>query len=136
MYPSWLSEYDSQAEGPPRFLADLSPRAVLKHPGEPCRCKRRLLHGMCGLHHFGQAGRSHGIDEAESGSFALLRLMDLVAGAPTALLSDTVARVPLHSQPTITMISSFQLTRSARLGLAHKKGLSLPEFLAQYSSED
>ena len=108
------SGYDPQVNGPPRFLADLSPRAVLKHPGELYRCIHWLLHGICWLHHLRQAGHSLvNFNEAESGSCAL-RLTALVAGASTVLLPNTAARLPTYTTNNLygKLLSAYKISQA------------------------
>lgn len=112
-FSSKPSRYDLQAYGSPRFQTDLSPRAVPKHPGEPCRCKRWFLHGMYGLHHFWQDGHSHRSYEAESGSLSL-RLMDSSTGASTAPLPVTAVRFPTYSTNNLygKLLSAYKISQA------------------------
>ncbi len=106
-------------DGSLRFLVDLSTPAALNHPGESGRCKCSLLHGR-----FRASPLLEGwplpisFNEAESGSLALRltssRLQASVVGSPPSPLDR------LHGERAITMVSTFQLTRSTT-SLIHQK---------------
>ena len=97
--------------------ADLSLRAAPSHPGKSGDCFYPLLHRR-------SQASSHLADwplplrnEADTGSLAL-RLTGLpLEASPNGLLRSTLDW--LHVEWVIHMVSSFHLTRSARLGLAH-----------------
>src|ERR1700677_4558285 len=105
----------------PRFLTDLSTPAVPYHPGEPGRCHRSFLHDRC------QAS-PHPKGWPLSGK-VLTRLNRVHAFALRLTSSPSRASHPgsprrtssrLHGERAIPMVSSFQLTRSDKLGLAHR----------------
>jgi len=66
-----------------------------------------------------RVGRSHWFNEAESGSLAL-RLTSSPQRAST-IGSPRAPPLRLHAARAINMVSTFQLTRSARLRLAHQR---------------
>jgi len=79
------------------------------------------------LRHLWQVGHSQQRNEAESGSLAL-RLTPSSHGASVA---GSPRHPPdrLHGERAITMVSSFQLTRPARLCLAHQSSQRSAEYM-------
>jgi hypothetical protein len=71
------------------------------------------------LHHLRQLGRLHWFNEAETSSLAL-RLTRSPCEAPHAPLLDTHARLATCQTGNYS-VGSFHPTRSARLGLAHRR---------------
>ena len=86
------------------------------------------------LRHLWQVGHSQQRNEAESGSLAL-RLTPSSHGA-SAAGSPRHPPDRLHGERAITMISSFQLTRPARLCLAHQMSADeINEFIPLFESQ-
>ena len=109
------------AIGSPRFLTDLSTPAVPSHPGESGRCMCSFLHGRCQASPVPEGWPLLWFHEAETGS--RFRITADVVASPG--FDATVARDAagwLHGERAIPMISTFQLTRSARLSLAGPRG--------------
>ena len=88
-------------------------------PGSPTAAHARSFTVGCRLHPFGKVGRSQllGFNEAGTGSLAL-RLTSAPSRASTGWLPITPPG-RLHGERAIPMVSSFHLTRSIRLSLAH-----------------
>ena len=112
------SSFDSAPRpGLPGSSADLSLRAVPSHPGKSGDCIYPLL-----LHRCQASSQSGGLatsirNEAETGSLALRLTVSPFEASSNGLLRSTLDW--LHGEWAIHMVSSFHLTRSARLGLAH-----------------
>src|SRR5690606_33050525 len=120
----------SHRSGSPRF-----PQLICRRPPPPitpespvaadARCRfmatLAILRFTTGirLHHLRKVGRSHWFHEAESGSLALR-----LTSSPQRASTHGSPRAPphrLHVERAINMVSTFQLTRSARLHLAHRR---------------
>ena len=109
---------DHQA-GSLRFLVDLSTPAVPYHPEEPDRCMNSLLHGRFQASPFPGGWPLPLCVTRPKGSLAL-RLTSLRSQAPT----NGLPRSPpsrLHGERASAMASTFQLTRSTKLRLTHRK---------------
>jgi hypothetical protein len=100
--------------GSPRFLVDLSVSAAPNHPGEPDRCTCSLLDGRYQASALSEAWPlPTSRHEAESGSLTM-RPAPSSHWAPNAG-SPRHPPARLHGERAITMVSSFQPTRSTRL---------------------
>ncbi len=101
-----------------RFLMDQSTPAVPYHPGSSTAACARCLAVDVRLRQLGKVGRSRfRFHEAELDSLAL-RLTSSRSQAPTVQLPAPPLS-QLHGERAISMVSSFQLTRSTRLTLTH-----------------
>ncbi len=105
--------------GSPRFLADLSTRAVPKHPGEPGSCFCPLLHRRWQASAVFEDWPLPSFDEAESGSLTLGSRVRLAGLRQSRLLAPAPARLRVE-RANYTM-TSLQVTRSARLPGAQKR---------------
>ena len=115
--PHWIAVTEMGLSG---SCTDLSMPAALYHPEEPRRCIYSLLHGgrraspapdrMATLKQF---------NGAVTGSLAL-RLAPSHSKAPTKE-SLPLPLGQLHGERVISMFSSFQLNRSVRLCLTHRR---------------
>ncbi len=100
------------------------PRLICRCPPSPITPSRPMAACTCcfatgsRLHQIRMDGRGHLCNEAESGSLTL-RLTPSPHRASTAG-SPRQPPAWLHGQQAITMICTFQQTRSARLSLAHR----------------
>jgi len=109
---------------PPRRVSQV-PRLICRCPLSPITPGRPVVAYTCcfatgsRLHQFRQDGHDQWCNEAESGSLAL-RLTPSPHRASTAG-SPRHPPAWLHGQQAITMICTFQQTRSARLSLAHRR---------------
>jgi hypothetical protein len=117
--------------GLPGSSTDLSPRAVPLHPGEPNVCSRPLLPRRSQASpHLAGWPLSLRFHEADSGSLALRLAGSLPEASPAGSLQLTLRSLP--AERAIRSSTSFQVARSARLGLAHqiaKKGQIRPKLL-------
>jgi len=106
--------------GLPGSSANLSTRAVPSDPGKSDGCFRPLLSpSMAGFIQIRRTGHFHWRNEAESGSLAL-RLMRLPCKASPTRITPRQRSLGYFDERVISKISSFQLTRLARLCLAHR----------------
>ena len=105
--------------GPPRFLDRSVPT---RRPLTPRRAQR--VHTpvastlMAGFAILGRVAALTSVHEADSGSLALRLAGSLPEASPTGSLRRTLGSLP--AERAIRRITSFQVTRSARLGLAHQ----------------
>jgi hypothetical protein len=112
--------------GPPRFLD----RSVHARRPQPPRQARRLLSpvaspSMAGFTFLGRMATCNRRNEAESGSLALRLTCSLPGASPAGLLQPTSGLLPVER--AIDRVTSFQVTRSARLRLAHPRRQVLEE---------
>jgi hypothetical protein len=88
-------------------------------PESPAAANTRCFTAGGRLHPIRKSGHPHWCNEAESGSLALR-----LTSSPHGASADGSPRQPppdrLHEERVIVMVSSFQLTRSTRLSLAHR----------------
>jgi len=106
--------------GLPGSSTDLSTRAVPNDPGKSDGCFLPLLSpSMTGFIHIRRTGHFHWRNEAESGSLTL-RLMRSPCKASPTRITPRQRSLGYFDERVISKISSFQLTRSARLRLAHR----------------
>ena len=110
----------STRSGLPGSSADLSMPAVLNHPGEPGRCTCSYLRDRHRLQRIRASGHSQLRHEAESGSLTLRLTPSPHEASFDGSLRQTL--VWLRGARACTTVSTFQLTRSARLRLAHRIG--------------
>src|SRR5579885_3067417 len=111
--PAGSALTDPCGNGPPRFLTDLSTRAVLNHPGEPDDCQRPLLHRRLQASAVFEDWPLPSSIEAESGLRTLGSRVRLAGLRQRRLLALTPAR--LHVERAIYTMTSLQVIRSARL---------------------
>ena len=115
------------------------PRLICRCPLSPITPGRPVAAYTCcfatgsRLHHLRKDGHDQLCHEAESGSLTL-RLTPSPHGASTAG-SPRQPPAWLHGQQAITMISTFQQTRSARLSLAHRSHGDMQNNVTLQSSE-
>ena len=106
--------------GLPGSSANLSARAVPNHPGKSDGCVLPLLSpSVAGFIQIRRTGHFHWRNEAESGSLALRLMRSPYKASPTRI-TPRQRLLGYFNERVILKISSFQLTRSARLGLAHR----------------
>ena len=97
--------------------ADLSLRAAPSHPGKSGDCFYPLLHRRSQASSDQADWPLPSRNEAETGSLAPRLTGSPFEASPNGLLRSTLDW--LHVEWVIHMVSSFHLTRPARLGLAH-----------------
>ena len=114
-----LSDARKIAAGLPGSSADLSPRAAPNHPGESNGSFPLSSPSVAGFIQIRQTGHSHWRNEAESGLLSL-RLMGSPYKASSTRITPRQRSLGYFDERVISKISSFQLTRSARLRLAHR----------------
>jgi len=106
--------------GPPRFLDRSVPT---RRPLTPRRAQRVLVPvastSMTGFTIFGRLATLTETHEADSGSLALRLAGSLPEASPAGSLQLTLGSLP--AERAIRSSTSFQVTRSARLGLAHQR---------------
>jgi hypothetical protein len=106
--------------GPPRFLDRSVPT---RRPLTPRRARRVHVPvastPVAGFVILGSLATLDEVHEADSGSLALRLAGSLPEASPAGLLQLTLGSLP--AERAIRRITSFQVTRSARLGLAHPK---------------
>ena len=120
--PSYYGLSDSRESaltGLPGSSADLSPRAAPNHPGESNGSFPLSSPSVAGFILIRQTGHSHWRNEAESGSLSL-RLMGSPHKASSTRIAPCQRLLGYFDERVISKVSSFQLTRSARLCLAHR----------------
>jgi len=97
---------------------NLSTPAASNHPGRPGCCTRSRLHSRYWLHQIRKAGHLRLPNGTESSSLTLR----LTPSFPRASTQRSPSAPPsqLHGSRAFAMVSTFQLTRFARLGLTHR----------------
>jgi len=101
----------------PRLICRCPPSPIT--PGRPMTAHTCCFATDSRLHLLRKDGHDHLCNEAESGSLTL-RLTPSPHRASTAG-SPRQPPARLHGQQAITMVNTFQQTRSARLSLAHRR---------------
>ncbi len=105
--------------GLPGSSADLYARAVPSHPGKPDGCMCSLLHHRCLASPSPEGWPLPSLcNEAQPGSLSLRLTRSLTGASPAESLRPTPGSVPVER--AIDRVTSFQITRSTRLGLAHR----------------
>ncbi len=88
-------------------------------PGSPPAARARCFTGGVRFRHLRRVDHYHWFNEAETGSLTL-RLTSSPSRAPTTRLPASPPS-RLHGERASAMVSTFQLTRSTRLSLAHRR---------------
>ncbi len=111
--------------GLPGSSADLYARAVPSHPGKPDGCMCSLLHHRCLASPSPEGWPLPSLcNEAQPGSLSLRLTRSLTGASPAESLRPTPGSVPVER--AIDRVTSFQITRSTRLGLAHRSARNEP----------
>ena len=116
---------DENSISSPRRWVSQVPRLIFAHalspltPEGPTVANARCYAAGSRLHHLRQAGRLHWFNEADTSSLTL-RLARSLCEASRAPLLDTHARLAT-CQTGYYRVGTFHPTRSARLGLAHRR---------------